>query len=511
MSEKTYGLSQKAMTEKYEDLLFTKVMAQYAEKESERILAEMEAQNAENAPKPDPAAIGRLYSKIERKENLSTLWRFSKKIITFAAMVVFVAFVSLSSVVVASAEAREAVAEAIYHLVLRETERYTEVSIGESTGFVDPEIYDWEGAFAPTYVPEGFVCTDQQIGTINKMVTYSCEEHFFIFSQSSANTFARIDTEDADFVEKYVINDSEAIIVKKNGFCVITWRSADTFLSLQGVIEAEEIVKIAYGIKPIGRTESEEPVEEYTFIDPEIYDWEGAYAPTYMPEGFTIGETYLEGYVNTVVYYCDNDFIIIDQMNQTFNLQVDTENAITEKIYLHNSEGLLVKKDELTIITWCEGETLFEISGTAATEEIIKVAEGLKPIDRTESEEPVEEYTFIDPEIYDWENAYGLTYLPKGYSFDELYDLGDTTKIINYTYGNDYISFSYLIGDSIYADTENADLVKNIMIGESAGLLIIKDELCSVYWNVGDVLFDVSGTLTEDEMIKIAEGVKPIN
>ena len=103
MSEKTYGLSQKAMTEKYEDLLFTKVMAQYAEKESERILAEMEAQNAENAPKPDPAAIGRLYSKIERKENLSTLWRFSKKIITFAAMVVFVAFVYLSSVVVASA------------------------------------------------------------------------------------------------------------------------------------------------------------------------------------------------------------------------------------------------------------------------------------------------------------------------------------------------------------------------------------------------------------------------
>ena len=137
-----YNLSEKAIAEKYEDLLFTKVMALYAAEESEKILSEIE-----NEEPADPKNIEKIYSKTERRENFSTLWKVSKKLITFAAMVVFVAVVSLSSVVVASAEAREAVAEAIYHLVLEEHEEYTRVSIGESTDFVDPEIYTWDDAY----------------------------------------------------------------------------------------------------------------------------------------------------------------------------------------------------------------------------------------------------------------------------------------------------------------------------------------------------------------------------
>ena len=244
------GLSKKEIQEEYEDLVFRKVMAIYVQKEGKQILSEIEEEKKNDDTVVDSKAIVKLYDKKERKENLNILWKYSKKLINFAAMLVFVAIVSLSSVVIAFADVREAVVDIIYHLVFEENERYTQVGIGESTGFIDPEVYSWEGA----------------------------------------------------------------------------------------------------------------------------------YAPTYMPKGFTIGETYLEGYFNTVVYYCDNDFIIIDQMNQTFNLQVDTENAITEKIYLHNSEGLLVKKDGLTIITWSEGETLFEISGTANADEIILVAEGIKKI-----------------------------------------------------------------------------------------------------------------------------------
>lgn len=244
------GLSKKEIQEEYEDLVFRKVMAIYVQKEGKKILSEIKEEKKNDDTVVDSKAIIKLYDKKERKENLNILWKYSKKLVQFAAMVVFVAIISLSSVVVAFADVREAVVDIIYHLVYEENERYTQVGIGESTGFIDPEIYSWEGA----------------------------------------------------------------------------------------------------------------------------------YAPTYMPEGFTIGETYLDGSVNTIVYYYNDDFIVIDQMDKTFNLQVDTENAITEKIYLHNSEGLLVKKDELTIITWCEGETLFEISGTAHTDEIILVAEGIKKI-----------------------------------------------------------------------------------------------------------------------------------
>ena len=243
------GLSKKDIQEEYEDLVFRKVMAIYVENESKQILAEIKAEKENNNVPVDTRAIEKLYDKKERRENLNILWKYSKKVVSFAAMIVFVAIVSLSSAVVAFADVREAVVDAIYHLVYEENERYTQIGIGESTGFINPEIYDWEGAYAPTYIPEGFVCTDQQIGTINKMVTYSCEERFLIFSQSSNNTLARLDTEDADMVEKFIINDSEAIIVEKNGFSVIVWRGGDTFFSLQGIIEAEEIKKVAQNIK----------------------------------------------------------------------------------------------------------------------------------------------------------------------------------------------------------------------------------------------------------------------
>ena len=207
-----YNLSEKAIAEKYEDLLFTKVMALYAAEESEKILSEIE-----NEEPADPKNIEKIYSKTERRENFSNLWKVSKKLITFAAMVVFVAVVSLSSVVVASAEAREAVAEAIYHLVLRKTDRYTEVSIGNSTGFIDPELYDWEGAYAPTYMAPGYKFSKLEKLPSQKISTYYKNDKYVSFLQSSGSVF-HVDTEDVDVFKKININESDAIYVEKNGF-----------------------------------------------------------------------------------------------------------------------------------------------------------------------------------------------------------------------------------------------------------------------------------------------------
>ena len=50
-----YNLSEKAIAEKYEDLLFTKVMALYAAEESEKILSEIE-----NEEPADPKNIVKL-------------------------------------------------------------------------------------------------------------------------------------------------------------------------------------------------------------------------------------------------------------------------------------------------------------------------------------------------------------------------------------------------------------------------------------------------------------------
>ena len=79
-----YNLSEKAIAEKYEDLLFTKVMALYAAEESEKILSEIE-----NEEPADPKNIEKIYSKTERRENFSTLWKVSKKLIPIFPVQIF--------------------------------------------------------------------------------------------------------------------------------------------------------------------------------------------------------------------------------------------------------------------------------------------------------------------------------------------------------------------------------------------------------------------------------------
>ena len=243
------GLSKKDIQEEYEDLVFRKVMAIYVENESKQILAEIKAEKENNKVPVDTRAIEKLYDKKERRENLSILWKYSKKVVSFAAMIVFVAIISLSSAVVAFADVREAVVDAIYHLIYEENERYTQVAKGESIGFVDAEIFDWEGAYAPTYIPDGYEVREKKSAGSKNMVIYEGESGHFTISQTKGEINARIDTENAQIIEKIIINDSEALLVEKDGFVTIAWSEGETFFSVRGELYADKLVLVSEGLK----------------------------------------------------------------------------------------------------------------------------------------------------------------------------------------------------------------------------------------------------------------------
>ncbi len=61
-------------------------------------------------------------------------------------------------------------------------------------------------------------------------------------------------------------------------------------------------------------------------------------------------------------------------------------------------------------------------------------------------------------------------------------------------------------GDPI--DSEDADRVEYITIGESEGLLIVKGDFSGITWYVGDTLLDVYTNLPTEEAIKFAEGIR---
>lgn len=245
------GLSKKDIQEEYEDLVFRKVMAIYVENESKQILAEIKAEKESNNEPVDTKVVEKLYDKKERRENLSILWKYSKKVVSFAAMIVFVAIISLSSAVVAFADVRESVAEYLYYyLTYKDNRLYTEVGVGEQSGFVDKEIYTWDRAYAPTYIPEGFVLDEVYDLDLLKIVNYVCDEKYVSFSQLTGDTIYA-DTEEADKIKDVKIGNSKGLLIVKKELISIYWSIGDTLLEVSGNIDEGEIIEIAKNIKII--------------------------------------------------------------------------------------------------------------------------------------------------------------------------------------------------------------------------------------------------------------------
>ena len=240
--------SRLSIQEEYEHLVFRKVMDIYVQKEGKQILSELKEEKEHNSTAIDTHKIEKLYDEKELKDNWRFILKYSKKALSVAAMIVFVAVISLSSVVVASADARKALADAIYHLAYEDYERYTEIRLGEATGFIDGEQFNWEGAYAPTYVPEGYVFTKAVGHKGNHFADFSNGETYITFSQST-NSTTQIDSEDAIINESILIGDSKGILVVKDDTTYVLWNIGDTVLQIFGTAETDEMVKMAQSIR----------------------------------------------------------------------------------------------------------------------------------------------------------------------------------------------------------------------------------------------------------------------
>ena len=97
-----------------------------------------------------------------------------------------------------------------------------------------------------------------------------------------------------------------------------------------------------------------------------------------MPEGYLF-ESEEDGGVIKILNYSDGENqIIITQTNNSAGIQIDTEDAKTEKININGNEGFLTIKEDRSIMFWHNEEKSFTITGNIKKEEIIKIAESVE-------------------------------------------------------------------------------------------------------------------------------------
>lgn len=108
-----------------------------------------------------------------------------------------------------------------------------------------------------------------------------------------------------------------------------------------------------------------------------------------------------------------------------------------------------------------------------------------------------------------WTNDYVPTYVPKDYEVAGTSHSDAINKIVFKKPDNSSIIYTeYKSTSSIAVDTEGASLIETVKINGRDGTLTIKDSMTAVVWSINDHIFLIQGTISKDEAVKIAEGIK---
>ena len=108
--------------------------------------------------------------------------------------------------------------------------------------------------------------------------------------------------------------------------------------------------------------------------------WEDAYAPTKIPEDYNLAS--YESTLNNIkwIYFTntDNNALAFSQRDQKYNQDSNEEgSSIT---HVGDYEAHSFTKEGKTYLVWSNDKILFRLAGYFSTEDLVKIAESVKPI-----------------------------------------------------------------------------------------------------------------------------------
>ena len=112
--------------------------------------------------------------------------------------------------------------------------------------------------------------------------------------------------------------------------------------------------------------------------------------------------------------------------------------------------------------------------------------------------------------LINWSGAHVPTYIPEGYEVSS-FSYGEGRKVIVFQHAQkeSYIIYRELDGASApVVDTEDADRFEAIRINGYEGILIEKNNMVTIVWEMDALLFIVQAQTDAAVAVRIAEGVK---
>lgn len=93
-------------------------------------------------------------------------------------------------------------------------------------------------------------------------------------------------------------------------------------------------------------------------------DFLGMYVPDWRPKGFDFVEVDGVSFPKSIAYYDGNgESISYYIYEDSSSLHIDNENVTEEKIYIHDSCGRVIERNQRTYVIWEDGKYLYVVSG----------------------------------------------------------------------------------------------------------------------------------------------------
>ncbi|NLO08382.1 MAG: DUF4367 domain-containing protein [Clostridiales bacterium] len=165
--------------------------------------------------------ISRLYNASKIKNTLHKTFKAFNKTAAILLLVIILFSVPMFSV--------DAIRNKVFNFIIDMQEDYTSIRLDSNDDATSNSIIiNWDDAYAPTIIPEGYELSSITNNDLLKALQYiDTNNSLIIFQQFSGGGVVNIDTENAESISKVMIHGSEGILVEKEDLITISWSYGD--------------------------------------------------------------------------------------------------------------------------------------------------------------------------------------------------------------------------------------------------------------------------------------------
>jgi len=232
--------------ENYEDSLWQVIMFNYAKHDGKKLSEENEALKTDPQAQPSDAErkkYHKLLDKELRKNKIRSFTKMSKKILSRAAVFVFVLIIGFAIMFTTVSAFR---VQVLNFLISFEDE-YVGIKLGDNDNS-DAITLNWHDVYLPSYIPDGYQINQIANMDIAKTIDYINAEGNFIKYMECSSSGPNIDTENAEIIKMIMINEAEGIFVLKKGIATISWTHDNRLFVISTQLDEEETMKIAKNV-----------------------------------------------------------------------------------------------------------------------------------------------------------------------------------------------------------------------------------------------------------------------